>query len=170
MKKTILFVVLFIIFASFSSFIYSAFIKQKEYFEIKEVNQNVEDGNTSEFSVSPSIYQDYGDEILSKSLLENRVILLYFTSNWCDECLKQDAVNKEVFDLLDNEGIIGLKIHTLDSETTQETDALAKKYEVSKEQSFVILDKKGAIAFKHVGILDKDLLKRELLKIKEVED
>lgn len=170
MRKTVLFVVLFILFASLSSFVYSAFVKQKEYFELKESNQDVEGGNTSESYILPSVYQDYQDEALSKSLLENRIILLYFTSNWCEKCLEQDIVNKEVFEILNNEGIVGLRIHILDSETTQETDALAKKYEVSKEHSFVVLDKKGAISFKHLGVLDKDSLKRELLKIKEVED
>lgn len=62
--------------------------------------------------------------------------------------------------------LVGLRIHILDSETTTETDALAKKYNVSKEQSIVILDKKGAIFFKHTGLLEKEVLKQKLTELR----
>jgi len=61
------------------------------------------------------------------------------------------------------EGVVGLKIHILDSETTTETDAVAKKFDITKEQSFVILDKNGVVFFKHTGLLEEDLLKQKIL-------
>ncbi|HCR35924.1 hypothetical protein A2130_00160 [Candidatus Woesebacteria bacterium GWC2_33_12] len=151
MRKAILFFVLFIIFIAFAVFLTNAFVLQKNYFENKNGNSQAETG--------PDLKEDY-----ERAINEKRVLVLYFTSNWCQKCIDQENVNKQVFDELVSEGVVGLKIHILDSETTIETDALSQKFDVTKEQSFVILDKNGVVYFKYTGILEKDLLKQKILE------
>ena len=114
-----------------------------------------------------SYYVDYTKEDYEKALAEKRVLVLYFTSNWCEECKAQDLINNEVFNDLTLQGIVGLKIHILDSETTTETDALAKKYDVTKEQSVVIVDTDGVTRFKYVGIITQELLTQKILEVKQ---
>lgn len=146
-------------------FLINAFLTQKNYF--KNANKNdqekVED-LTQEIIEIPSIYKDYTKEDYDNALLNKRVIVLYFTSNWCQECLDQEVTNIQIFEELPKEGVVGLKIHILDSETTTETDALSQKFDITKEQSFVILDKNGVVFFKHTGLLSKDQLKQKIME------
>ena len=63
------------------------------------------------------------------------------------------------------QSIVGLDVHILDSETTLESNALAQKFDITKEQSFVVLDKNGVVAYKYTGIIDKELLKQKILEV-----
>lgn len=166
MRKFILFFVLLVLFLAFSVFLVNAFLLQKNYFKNTDQKdqENVED-ITQETIEIPSIYIDYTKEDYNKALLDKRILVLFFTSNWCQECLDQEIVNKNVFEELSKEGIIGLKIHILDSETTTETDALSQKFDITKEQSFVILDKNGAVYFKYSGILGSEQLKQKIMEV-----
>lgn len=166
MRKFILFFVLLIIFLAFGMFLINAFLMQKSYFT------NLQNENSSEPLVNDvlektmlSIYTEYSKDTFDKAGGFRQVLVLYFTSNWCQSCVDQDLVNQEVFEKLPKEGVVGLKIHILDSETTTETDALAQKFDVIKEQSFVILDKNGAVYFKHIGFLEVDQLKQKILEV-----
>lgn len=167
MKKIILIVILSILTLSFLALILNAYNLQKMYYQTKNKEMVVEEGDNTDIQVvRPSVYKDYQKVDLDQALSNKQIVLLYFTSNWCNECLKQDMLNKELFDELTQESLVGLKIHILDSETTVETDAIAKKYDVTKEQSFVLLNKDGAIAFKYTGILDKELLKQKIMEMR----
>ncbi len=165
MKKIILFIILFILFISFGALILNAYILQKNYFNSKKAVVIDDVKNEEVNNVTPSVYKSYSKDDYDIALKEKRVILLFFTSNWCKECSKQNDLNNEAFSELKDLGTLGLNIHILDSETTTETDALAKKFGVTKENTFVILDKNGAVSFKFTGELSKDGL---ISKIKEV--
>ncbi len=158
MKNFILFFVLLILFLSFGIFFYNTYKEQENYFNLKSVEKTTI--NTS--------YLNFSKEKYDTAILENRVLVLFFTSNWCMKCSDQDIINSEVFDGLNKEGVIGLRIHILDSETTTETDALAKKFDIVKENSFVILNKKGAVNFKYVGEMTSERLKDIILKAGDI--
>ncbi len=167
MKKIILIVILSILTLSFLALILNAYNLQKKYYQSKNEQASVEEeSKTNQQVIKPSVYKDYQKVDLEQALLNKQVVLLYFTSNWCSECIQQDTLNKEVVEEMVTDELVGLRIHILDSETTTETDALAKKYNVSKEQSIVILDKKGAIFFKHTGLLEKEVLKQKLTELR----
>lgn len=154
MRKFILFFVLLVLFLAFSVFLVNAYLLQKNYFEDSKNDQNPNQINNILYS-----REDY-----DKAINDKKILVLFFTSNWCQECLDQDILNSQVFEELTQEGVVGLKIHILDSETTTETNALSQKFDVTKEQSFVILDKNGVVYFKYTGILSKDQLKQKILE------
>ena len=164
MRKGILIFVLTLIFLSLAVFLINAVLMKKNSIKNNENAEKEANQNTVEVIETPSYYKNYLKEDYDKALNEKRVLVLYFTSNWCQICIDQDVINTVSFNELDKEGAVGLKIHILDSETTIETDSLAKKFDVTKEQSFVILDKNGAVFFKYTGSLDKDLLKQKILE------
>jgi thiol:disulfide interchange protein len=168
MKKTILIIILSILTLFFLSLIVNAYNLQKRYIDSKNTSQTkTEETNDSlEAENKPSIYKDYTKEEYENALKNKQVIFLYFTSNWCAQCIEQDKLNLELFSELTTLGVVGLKIHILDSETTTETDALAKKFDVTKEQSFVLLNKLGAVHFKQVGKFEKESLKQKILEIR----
>ncbi len=166
MKKFILFFVLSILSISFAAFFVNAYQLQKEYFDRKNNSQQVEDAvQVEEVVGKPSFYKDYLKEDYETAISNNNVLVLFFTSNWCMECVDQDKLNTEVFNDLLVSGVVGQRIHILDSESTTETAALAKKYDVSKEQSFVILNKVGAVAFKHTGLLSKEIFNQKITEV-----
>ena len=167
MRKGILVFALLIIFLAFSVFLINAYLKQKNYSKNLQNNSSPEPlVNDVVEKTMPSVYTEYSKDTFDKAQSFRQVVVLYFTSNWCQECIKQDQVNTQAFEGLPKEGVIGLKVHILDSETTIETDALAKKFDVTKEQSFVILDKNGAVFFRFTGNIDKDLLNKKILEVR----
>lgn len=162
-KKFILFFILLVLFLSFVVFLLNSYRLQKNYFNSKNNQANTDTAKVVEENIEkPSFYQDYTKEIYEMALADRGVIVLYFTSNWCKECLDQDFLNNEVFNELTLTGVVGQKIHILDSESTAETGALAKKFDIVKEQSFVILNKDGAVESKYTGAIDKELLKEKI--------
>lgn len=165
MRKVTLAFILSILSFAFIVFLYNAYILQKNYYIGKNVSSSTPAETIVEEVAIPSLYLNYSKEEYDKALNEKRVVLLFFTSNWCSLCTDQDATNEEVLASLTKEGVVGLKAHVLDSETTVETDALAKKFDVTKENSLVILDKNGAVAFKYVGNITNELLKTKILEV-----
>lgn len=162
MQRFILFFILSLLLIIFTVFLYNSYILQKNYFKTVE-NQTENTVNNNPLS----IYKSYSKEDYSNAISNGRVLVLFFTSNWCDLCIKQDMLNKDAFNNIKTEGIFGLSIHILDSETTTETDALAKKFDVTKENTFVFLDKRGAVNSKYVGELTEEQLKMNILKAGE---
>lgn len=166
MKKFILFFVLSLLFVSFVAFLLNAFNLQKDYFESKNKDRESEANIlVEEEDVKPSQYTDYSKEDYETAIKEKNILVIYFTSNWCQECIDQDAVNTQVFSEITANGVIGQRVHILDSESTTETTALAKKYDVTKEQSIVIVDKSGVTTFKHVGVLSKEMLTQKIMEV-----
>ncbi|MDP3917992.1 MAG: hypothetical protein Q8Q30_02350 [Candidatus Woesebacteria bacterium] len=168
MKKLILFIILFILFISFFAFFYQVYVQQRDYFNLKKHDSSKDTEVISKIPEVPSKYISYSLEEYDKAIFEKRILVLFFTSNWCMECNDQDIVNSKVFDSLNKEGVVGLKIHILDSETTTETDALARKFDVVKENTFVVLDKNGAVYSKNVGELKLDVLQLILEKAGDI--
>ncbi len=166
MKKFILFFVLSILTIAFSGFIWNAYILQKDYFNSKSNSEGVDTVVTNEDSISkPSFYKNYTKEDYELALKDKSVLVLYFISNWCEDCLSQDNLNQEVFREIGVSGVVGQRIHILDSESTVETEELAKKFDITKEYSFVIIDKNGASYFKHTGFLSKDQLVQKIMEV-----
>lgn len=166
MKKFILFFVLFVILLIFGAFFYNVWLQEKEYYAGKETDTNAIEANTQEDVANPAVYKDYTKEDYDKAVAEGKFLILFFTANWCEDCREQDTVNLSVLSTgLFSEPIVGLKVHILDSETTTDTDALAKKYGVNKENSLVVIDKKGVLAWKYVGSISENDLKNKILSL-----
>lgn len=165
MRKFILFFVLLLLLLSFGAFFLSSWNKIKEYNNSR--NNEPLTGSLEEVSQRqlPSTYSDYSSESLNQALSDKRVVFMFFTSNWCNECKGQDEINNEILTGLTNGGIFGARIHILDSETTTETSALAKKYGVDRENTMVILDTNGAIQFKNTGEIEPEILLQKLMEV-----
>jgi thiol:disulfide interchange protein len=115
----------------------------------------------------PSNYLDFSSGEYEKAREEGKVVMLYFMANWCPTCKAQEPVNLEAFrELEKDDDIIVLKIHILDSETTDETEQLAEEYGVRIQNTFVIINSGSEVVFTHTGPLVKEDLVKNLLGAK----
>lgn len=174
MRKFTLIFILFILFLSFAAtFLYLATYKGKMLNRSDKTPEPVSTESPVETPApfenrGPSVYEQYTKERYDLALKEKRVLVLYFTANWCEDCRSQDILNKEALESLISEGAVGLTIHILDSEATTETANLAKKFSVTKENTFVILDPNGAVFSKTTGDMSKEALINEIKRAMEV--
>jgi thiol:disulfide interchange protein len=131
-------------------------------------DQQATDQKTSnQRSDYPTNYRDYSVSELEKAKNDRKVVMLYFTANWCPTCRAQEPVNVEAFnELEDDEDIVIFKIHILDSDTTDETEKLAEEYGVRLQHTFIVLDPNGEVVFTHTGPLVKDDIVSELIAAK----
>lgn len=166
MKKFILFFVLLLIFLSTLLLVTNTLLIKKNTDSIGESNDDV-NNSTESATILPSIYKDYDVQDFDSAQKEKRVIVLYFTSNWCEECniLSQDLEN--LFKSSEISGAVAFRVHILDSETTTQTDALAQKFDVTKEMSIVILDKNGVVFNKLIGS-NIEVIKSEIKKVGDI--
>lgn len=169
MQKFILFLVLSILAVSFGAFFLNVYDLQKNYFGQKTNTEMSTELKEDKTVYRPSTYSNYSSQEFNDALLNSRVIFLYFTSNWCLECSEQDMFNIQINSEMKSEGVVGLRVHILDSETTTETDALAKKFDITKENSFVILNKDGAVSFRNIGSISKEELMQNIKRAGEQE-
>jgi thioredoxin-related protein len=163
MRRFILIFTLIILFLSFfAAFLYLA-----------KNNKNTIDTNSPEPAASdspensnpieqqgkgPSTYEPYLKETYDSALSDSRVVVLYFTANWSEECRLQEGVNSQLIAALTDAGVVGLSVHILDSEATLETKALAQKFSVSKEDTIIVLDAEGAVYFRQTGGITSEVL------------
>ena len=132
-----------------------------------QIEQATEQSDTTNETESLSNYVDYSTEAFQESINSGKVVLLYFTANWCPTCRAQEPINVNLFKKLQGDSeIVAYKAHILDDETTQEEEALAKEHGVRLQHSFVLLDASGEVVFTHTGPLTEDDLMKELLEAK----
>lgn len=91
---------------------------------------------------SQSKYIEYTDGVLEKNLETNRV--LFFFANWCPTCR---PVDKEITENTDRipEGFVIIRVNYNDDATDSKEDALAAKYGVTYQHTFVEIDKSGEV-------------------------
>ncbi|MBL7036597.1 cupredoxin domain-containing protein [Candidatus Microgenomates bacterium] len=167
MRKFTLIFVLLVLTASFVVvFLYFASSKKTLIPNQTGTQTSVEDiQKYNGVDMGPSVYEDYTAEAYDEALKEGRVVFLYFTANWCPICREQEPINREVFENLSKVGVVGLRVHILDSETTDETESLAKKFDVNYQHTYVILDSLGAVNYKYTGPLEKSVIIEKILDV-----
>jgi thioredoxin 1 len=122
-------------------------VKEKEI----EPNSGSQDTQTySRYVIhSPQTYEQYN----------GKKRILFFYASWCPTC---QPVNK---DLMDNsikipEDFVVIRVNYKDAETDDLEKALAKKYAVTYQHTFVVIDEEGNEITKWNGGDFKDILDR----------
>ena len=117
--------------------------------------------------IETSNYRLYSPAEYEKAKEEKKVIMLYFTANWCPICREQEPFNMEALEALSNDkDTIAFRIHILDSETTPEGEKLADEFAVRYQHTTIILNSEGAITSTTTGPLTKEELTQKLLAAK----
>ena len=85
-------------------------------------------------------YVSYSKEVLDSASEGKRV--LFFYANWCPTCRPADAEFKEKEEKLP-EGLTLIRVNYNDDDTNDEEKALASKYGISYQHTFVQIDADG---------------------------
>ncbi len=89
-----------------------------------------------------SRYVEYSKDNLEKSSDKRRV--LFFYANWCPTCRPADADFKANLSSLPNDVVV-IRVNYNDDETDTEEKALADKYKVTYQHTFVQIDENGEV-------------------------
>lgn len=87
-----------------------------------------------------SHYVEYSSKVLADSANTKRV--LFFYANWCPTCRPADANFKANIGKIPT-GVTLIRVNYNDSDTDAEEKALADKYEVTYQHTFIQIDKDG---------------------------
>ena len=124
------------------------------------------DGVVNE-EVEGSNYKLFNKGEYEMALSNGKVVMLYFTANWCPICREQEPTNKEALSELEEQTeIIAFRVHILDDEETKETQALADYFAVRYQHTTVILNSNGEVSETATGPISKEELKNKLLAAK----
>ncbi len=113
---------------------------------------------------SVSKYQNWDKSKFDEAVADGKLVYLEFSANWCSSCKAQEEHLKAAFELLDDPGIVGFKVHYKDDETTDEQEGLAKKYQVPYQMTKVIL-KNGEVVMKSPEPWEAQRIIEELTKL-----
>jgi len=124
------------------------------------------DGVVNE-EVEGSNYKLFDKSEYEKAVSDGKVVMLYFTANWCPICREQEPINKEALsELIKDTEIVAFRVHILDDEETSETQALADEFAVRYQHTTVILNSDGEVSETATGPISKEELKNKLLAAK----
>ena len=112
----------------------------------KEVSDN--NGTSQEATQTSSRYIEYSKENLEAKSSTRRV--LFFYANWCPTCRPADTDLKAKQDQIP-EDVTVIRVNYNDSETDEEEKALASKYGVTYQHTYVQIDGNGAEVAKWNG-------------------
>lgn len=175
MKKFILVFILAVLLISFAAafYLFAGKLKSSQLSSPQPLATEFEGSVTPEVNTDrgASVYEDYSPEVYERARTEDRVIVLYFTANWCEICRTQEEINTKVFTGLTKDGVVALRIHILDSESTVDTENLAKKFSIAKENTLVILNSDtGAIVYKFTGLLEDGAMIEKIIEARQKDE
>jgi len=104
---------------------------------------------------SDSRYVEYSKDILENSKDKRRV--LYFYANWCPTCRPADA-NFQENEKQIPEDVVLIRVSYNDTETDVEEKALAEKYDITYQHTFIQIDADGNEVTKWNGGQIEELL------------
>ena len=87
-----------------------------------------------------SKYVSYNEGILEENSGKRRI--LFFFANWCSTCKPADAHIKANENLIPGDVVV-VRVNYNDSETDNQEKALARKYNVTYQHTFVEIDSEG---------------------------
>lgn len=122
-------------------------------FALKPKNENKNQSNSRDPGIETATQNDTEADsdnkyvIFSQGILENyknERRLLYFYANWCPTCRPvDDELNANPGKIPD--GVVIIRINYNDTDTDSDERALAKKYGVTYQHTFVEIDSEGNV-------------------------
>lgn len=98
--------------------------------------------------------KDFDKASYNQDLADNKIILLYFTSSWCQSCAQELVDLKSALKDNQNQNLAVYKVNFNDSNTSADEKDLAKEQDVIFQHTKVII-KNQKQALKNLDVLNK---------------
>lgn len=108
-------------------------------------------------------YYAFTQTAYEQALSKKTPTLLYFYANWCPYCLEQDPRLVQLFADA-SIGVIAFRVNFNDTETDANEKVLAKKFNVTYQHTFIMLDQSGKEVARATGTLSDEKVKEMLAK------
>ncbi len=109
-------------------------------------------------------YVSFTQEEYNTARQEGKVILLEFYALWCPSCVAQEPIVQEAFTKIENKNVIGFRVNYNDSETNENEKELAKEFGISLQHTHVVLNSKGKVTKKAIGMWSEETIIEEINK------
>ena len=106
--------------------------------------------SSNDNDVRSSIYEDFTQAKYDAAIAAGEPIYLYFWATWCPTCRAQTPINERLFNSY-NGFIHAFKINILDNDVDAEEDAIAKKFNVNRQHTAILIDKSGNEVKRTIG-------------------
>lgn len=106
----------------------------------------------------------FNQEDYDQALRENRIIMLYFSANWCPICKVELSRTRAAFDELQLPNLVGFRVSFNDNETDDFDENLARQFGIAYQHTKVIL-KDGQQVLKNGDTWGKDRYITELTDV-----
>ena len=98
--------------------------------------------------------KDFNTTSYSQDLSDNKTILLYFTSSWCQSCNEEMVDLKSALKDNHNQNFSAYKVNFNDANTSVDEKNLAKEQDVIFQHTKVIIQNQKQV-FKNLDVLNK---------------
>jgi thioredoxin len=108
-----------------------------------------------------SIYEDFTQAKYDVAITSGDPVYLYFFATWCPTCRGQAPVNERLFSSY-NGFVHAFRVNILDNDVNAEEEAIAKQYNVNRQHTSILIDKKGNEAKRTIGTRSNTQLLNDL--------
>jgi thiol-disulfide isomerase/thioredoxin len=142
--------VIFIILVTVGAFSYYFFSNSKKNLQSDKTKTTV---NNTDKNINVNNDQKSGKYVTLETDTKNeedKKIVYFFFANWCSTCIPAD---KEISENINNipNGVKIIRVNYNDTDTSDEEEALAQKYGITYQHTFVQVDENGNVISKWNG-------------------
>ena len=84
-------------------------------------------------------YLSFDKRDYDQARMDNKIIVLNFYSNWCDECKQEQLDAFSAFNEMKYPNVIGFQVNYKDSDTSDDETGLAKDFGITVQNTKVII-------------------------------
>lgn len=126
--------------------------------------QNETDAMNNENAMQASSYSPFSQAAFETAQMEGKPIFLNFYANWCPTCRAAEPGVVTAFEELSSDvSTVGFRVNYNDSETDADETALAERFGITYQHSYVLLNPDGSVSEKIIAApWDQETLQQKL--------
>lgn len=127
------------------------------------INSSISQTSNIVLAGKSALLLDFNNAEYQNALKSDKLIVLYFYTNWCPICREEFPKMKDAFDELDTDKVVGFRINYNDNQTDEFEEEIAREFGVAYQHAKVFL-KNGQMILKSPENWEKNKYLEEINK------